>query len=47
MGEATKSFLGARFYKADLHIHTPASKCWQGQKTEKEIEKIFEKLQKE
>jgi len=35
---------GAKFYKADLHIHTPASKCWEGPKDSAEIERLFRKL---
>ncbi|MDO8969563.1 MAG: hypothetical protein Q7U74_02680, partial [Saprospiraceae bacterium] len=37
-------FPGARFYKTDLHIHTPASKCWLGEKTPDSIERIFDQL---
>ncbi len=47
MTNGSKDFLGARFYKTDLHIHTPASKCWKGEKSEQTIEKIFRKLQQE
>lgn len=47
MANGGRDFLGARFYKADLHIHTPASRCWEGEKDEQEMEEIFKKLQKE
>jgi ABC-type Na+ transport system ATPase subunit NatA len=40
-------FPGARFYKADLHVHTPASKCWEGAKNKQALEEIFKKLVKE
>lgn len=38
------NFPGARFYKADFHIHTPASKCWQGSRDKVELQRIFERL---
>jgi len=41
------NFPGARFYKSDLHIHTPASKCWKGKKDSQQMEEIFKKLQEE
>lgn len=47
MSEHDSDFLGARFYKTDLHVHTPASKCWKGKRTEGEIERIFQKLKGE
>ena len=40
-------FQGARFYKADLHIHTPASKCWRGSRDSEEMRRIFKKLRDE
>jgi len=47
MANGSKDFIGARFYKTDLHIHTPASTCWTGEKSKQTVEKIFKKLQKE
>jgi ABC-type Na+ transport system ATPase subunit NatA len=44
MVNSKTNFPGARFYKSDLHIHTPASKCWKGKKDSHEIEEIFNKL---
>ena len=26
--------MDSKFYKVDLHVHTPASKCYTGDKTE-------------
>jgi len=46
MKNKSSHFPGARFYKADLHIHTPASKCWEGKRNDDTLEKIFEKLKK-
>ncbi len=48
MSSPTQFYPGARFYKADLHIHTPASKkCWKGARDGKAMDRIFEKLVKE
>jgi hypothetical protein len=44
MKKASHGFPGARFYKTDLHIHTPASKCWLDEKTPDSIERIFDQL---
>lgn len=44
MGGVNVDFPGARFYKADLHIHTPESKCWRGRRDDKELERIFQRL---
>jgi len=47
MPSALAGFPGARFYKADLHMHTPASKCWKGRKDEGELTRIFETIKRE
>ena len=47
MSIEVNNFPGARFYKSDLHLHTPASKCWKGEKNTQELEKIFAKLSSE
>ena len=41
------SFPGARFYKSDLHIHTPASKCWKDSRNKNMLRDIFEKIKSE
>lgn len=42
--ETTHDYPGARFYKTDLHLHTPASKCWKGSDGDDEFKRIFERL---
>lgn len=32
MKDQAVEFPGARFFKTDLHIHTPASRCWKGKR---------------
>lgn len=44
MKKAGDDLPGARFYKTDLHIHTPASKCWLDEKKPDSIERIFDQL---
>jgi len=47
MTDITTVIPGARFYKSDLHIHTPESKCWKGRKGKQELIDVFKKLEKE
>ncbi len=35
------------FHKIDLHIHTPASKCYRGENTDDEFLNILKKAKKE
>lgn len=37
-------FPGARFYKVDLHLHTSASKCWNGKRDVESLRQIFKHL---
>jgi len=46
MAIAQADFPGARFYKADLHIHTPASRDWRGQRGQDAMRRIFDKIKK-
>jgi len=48
MSTSVSDFPGARFYKTDLHVHSPASKgCWKGEPGEKGLRLLFEKLKHE
>jgi energy-coupling factor transporter ATP-binding protein EcfA2 len=44
MNNTATGFPGARFYKADLHIHTPASKCWSGVRDPSSLDLLFKRL---
>jgi hypothetical protein len=46
MSELEVTFPGARFYKVDLHVHTPASKCWKDQRGVGVLESLFEEFDK-
>ena len=47
MSDSPPMFPGAKFYKADLHIHTPASRCWKGVKQPDTMKSIFQRLHDE
>ena len=44
MTKAVVEFPGARFFKADLHVHTPASKCWKGKQDSDSLDLLFERM---
>lgn len=44
MVETSAVYPGARFYKSDLHIHTPASACWKGRRDPAEMKRLFQRL---
>ena len=41
MAVGENDYPGARFYKADLHVHTPESNCWRGPRDDNVLEQMF------